>query len=201
MKNLTDEQLVRLYVDTQKNQYFELLYARYCDKIYRKCLSFIKDPAKAEDLTHDIFLRLVLKLNTFKEEAKFSTWLYSITYNYCADQLRTHRKLATYELHEEYQGYSENWDENEAELVEMEARQLQQALHRLSPDEQVLLRMKYQDDASIRELAELNDLTESAVKMRLKRSREKLKKYYLEGAVLWLLMAMKAMMTIRSFWR
>lgn len=85
MKIYTDEELVRLYVTTQRNEYFESLYSRYCDKVYRKCLSFSKDPARAEDYTHDVFLRLIMKIGSFREEAKFSTWLYSVTYNYCMD--------------------------------------------------------------------------------------------------------------------
>jgi DNA-directed RNA polymerase specialized sigma24 family protein len=73
MKNLSDEELVRLYIDTQRNAYFERLYERYCDKVYRKCLSFTKDPVRAEDFTHDIFLKLIIKLGGFREQAKFST--------------------------------------------------------------------------------------------------------------------------------
>ena len=201
MKNFSDEELVNLYIETQRNAYFERLYDRYCDKVYRKCLSFTKDPVRAEDLTHDIFLKLVIKLSSFRGQAKFSTWLYSITYNYCTDQLRSsHLRQEVY--------VDEGWerldvkadDENElAELAELEAQQLQRALEQLPSDEQTMLLMKYQDDVSIREIADLNGLTESAVKMRLKRSREKLRKYYLEGAVFWLLVAIEAALTFWPF--
>jgi len=190
MKNLTDEELVRLYLDTQQNSYFEVLYERYADRVYRKCLSFSKDPMKAEDYAHDIFLRLVLKLSSFKEQARFSTWLYSITYNYCTDQLRADRKMPVYSLEDDHNDYAGS-DGDEAELAEMEAQQLQKAMVRMEPEEQMLLRMKYQDDASIRDIATVYDLTESAVKMRLKRSRDKLKKYYLESGLFWLLLAAK----------
>ena len=201
MKNFSDEELVNLYIETQRNAYFERLYDRYCDKVYRKCLSFTKDPVRAEDLTHDIFLKLVIKLSSFRGQAKFSTWLYSITYNYCTDQLRSsHLRQEVY--------VDEGWerldvkadDENElAELAELESQQLQRALEQLPADEQTMLLMKYQDDVSIREIADLNGLTESAVKMRLKRSREKLRKYYLEGAVFWLLVAIEAALTFWPF--
>ncbi len=195
MKQLSDEELIRFYLETQQNRYFEVIYERYADRVYRKCLSFSKDPAKAEDYTHDIFLRLVLKLNSFKEQARFSTWLYSITYNYCTDQLRADRKLPVYALDDERHDYAA--DDDEAELAEMEARQVQRALTKLEPDDQALLLMKYQDDASIRDIATVYDLTESAVKMRLKRSRDKLKKYYLESSLFWLLLAAKLLTTLR----
>jgi RNA polymerase sigma factor (sigma-70 family) len=196
MKHLSDEELVRQYLETQQNRFFEVIYERYADRVYRKCLSFSKDPAKAQDYTHDIFLRLVLKLSGFKEQARFSTWLYSVTYNYCTDQLRADRKMPVYPL-EDYHEYGTDRDSDDAELVEMEARQLQAALSRMPPDEQALLRMKYQDDASIRDIATVYDLTESAVKMRLKRSRDKLKKYYLDGSLFWLLLAAKLLTTLR----
>jgi RNA polymerase sigma-70 factor (ECF subfamily) len=196
MKNLSDEELVRLYIDTQRNAYFERLYERYCDKVYRKCLSFTKDPVRAEDFTHDIFLKLIVKLGGFREQAKFSTWLYSITYNYCTDQVRSPQSRREVYMEEGWDRFEDEVDDM-AEIAEMEAKRLQLAMDQLSPEEQAMLLMKYQDDISIREIAAMNGLTESAVKMRLKRLREKLRRYYLEGAIFWLLLAIKVSFTLR----
>lgn len=197
MEHITDEELVRLYVTTQQNIYFEHLYKRYCDKVYRKCLSFTKDPARAEDLTHDVFLKLVVKLSGFREQAKFSTWLYSITYNYCTDQLRSQNLRKEVYVDDNWDRVDVNLNDDLGDLAEMEAQRLEQALHKLPADEQHILLMKYQDDVSIREIASLSGLTESAVKMRLKRSRDKLRKYYLEGVIFWLLVAAKAALSLR----
>ena len=197
MDTISDEELVRLYVETQRNTYFERLYERYCDKVYRKCLSFTKDPLRAEDLTHDIFLKLVVKLSSFREQAKFSTWLYSITYNHCTDQLRSQNLRREVYMDDGWERLDVGNDDGLAELAEMEAKQLQKALRQLPLEEQTMLLMKYQDDISIRDIADLNGLTESAVKMRLKRSRDKLRKHYLEGAVFWLLVAIKVALFIR----
>ena len=196
-KDITDEELVRRYLETQRNEYFERLYERYCDKVYRKCLSFSKNNAQAEDLTHDIFLKLVMKLGSFKEQAKFSTWLYSITYNYCADYARSTNRHREVYVDDGWERMDLSADDGLAELAEMEAQQLKKALEKMPFDEQTMLLMKYQDDISIREIAEVQGLTESAVKMRLKRSRDKLRKHYLEGAVFWLLIALKALLSIR----
>jgi len=196
-KDITDEELVRRYLETQRNEYFERLYERYCDKVYRKCLSFSKNNAQAEDLTHDIFLKLVMKLGSFKEQAKFSTWLYSITYNYCADYARSTNRYREVYVDDGWERMDLSEDDGLAELAEMEAQQLKKALGKMPFDEQTMLLMKYQDDISIREIAEVHGLTESAVKMRLKRSRDKLRKHYLEGAVFWLLIALKALLSIR----
>lgn len=193
MKQYTDEELVRLYVETQRNQYFEALYTRYCDKVYRKCLSFTKDSARAEDFTHDIFLKLIVKLGGFKEQAKFSTWLFSVTYNYCTDHTRVRRGNEI--LAEDIDRVPDLGEDNEAEIAEMEAAGLRKALEHLSADEKGLLLMKYQDDFSIRDIADMSKLTESAVKMRLKRAKDKLRKHYLEGVVMWLLLALRYIIT------
>jgi len=193
MKQYTDEELVRLYVETQRNQYFEALYIRYCDKVYRKCLSFTKDTARAEDFTHDIFLKLIVKLGGFKEQAKFSTWLFSVTYNYCTDHTRVRKGNEI--LAEDIDRVPDLGDDNEAEIAEMEAAGLRKALEHLSADEKGLLLMKYQDDFSIRDIADMSKLTESAVKMRLKRAKDKLRKHYLEGVVMWLLLTLKYIIT------
>lgn len=187
-KEIKDEELVQLYVDTQRNIYFEELYDRYADKIYRKCYSFVKDTAKAEDFTHDIFLKLAIKIGTFKETARFSTWLYSITYNYCMDQLRMAKKRSEYSLDENFDVIEED---NDAELIEIQADGLKKSMEHLSPDEKAILLMKYQDDFSIKEIADTFKISESAVKMRLMRTRDKVRKVYLEHFALFLILIVK----------
>jgi RNA polymerase sigma factor (sigma-70 family) len=182
VKKLTDEQLVAHFIETQKNLYFEQLYDRYSDKVFRKCLSFVKDDAKAEDFTHDIFMKLVLNLASYKETAKFSTWLYSITYNYCIDQTRVSKKYSEVGLDENFDVPD---DDDDAEIAELEAQQLNKAMQQILPEEKSILMMKYQDDLSIKEISDTLDISESAVKMRLLRAKEKLRKVYLEGVLFW----------------
>lgn len=181
----SDEELVQLFVLTQKNSFFEELYERYADKVYRKCLTLVKDSARAEDFTHDIFLKLIFKLGSFKEEARFSTWLYSITYNYCMDQLRVNKKRGETNLEEELEIADEDVDVSVLiEEKDADARRLHRAIDHLSTEERSILMMKYLDDLSIRDIAGVFRITESAVKMRLLRSRESLRKKYLEVLIL-----------------
>ncbi|KAA6441771.1 sigma-70 family RNA polymerase sigma factor [Dyadobacter flavalbus] len=179
--NSTDEELVKLFLESQDNRYFEKLYERYSFKVYQKCLSLIKDASKAEDLTHDVFLKLIFKMDTFKEDAKFSTWLFSITYNHCMDLLRSNKKRIV-TVYEEAADLVDDQDilaVFEADEVNMQS--LKHALDQLALDDKALLFMKYMDDLSIRDIAKTFKLTESAVKMRLMRSREKLKRKYYEA--------------------
>jgi len=84
----------------------------------------VKDNAKAEDFTHDIFLKLVLNLSSYKETAKFSTCLYSITYNYCIDQTRVSKKYAEVGLDDNF----DVSDHDDVEIAELEAQQLNKAI-------------------------------------------------------------------------
>jgi len=179
----TDEELVRMFIITQRNLYFEELYERYSDRVYRKCLSFVKDEAKAEDFTHDIFLKLIFKLSSYNENARFSTWLYSITYNYCMDQLRINKKRAEVYADESLEVADDTDLNTMFEEPEVEIRRLKKAMERLTTEEKSILMMKYQDDLSIREISDVFNITESATKMRLLRSREKLRSKYLETVI------------------
>ena len=78
----TDEEIVDLYLKTQKDQYFSEIYRRYSGKIFGKCLSFFKEEAEATDAVHDIFIKILINLSKFGEKSKFSTWIYSITYSH-----------------------------------------------------------------------------------------------------------------------
>ena len=173
--SLTDEETIRQFLPSQPNQCFETLYNRYVNKVYRRCLSMTKDTEKAEDFTHDIFLKVFSKLDAFQERSSFSTWLYSIAYNYCSDQLRIAKRFSFAPIEEGLN--KELPDLQEAQLHEETLLVVKQAMATLSVKERTLLRLKYEDNMSIGEIAELYNLKPSAVKMRLKRSREKVQQF------------------------
>lgn len=182
MPYFTDEELVNKYLSTHQDAYFQQLYLRYCTKVHRTCLSFTKDRELAEDLTQDIFIRIITRLDGYKRQATFSTWLYAIVHNYCADQLRKSRRRQEVTI-------GENWDslalqtDDSAGQEEIAAQLIEVAIRKLSIDEQFLLRQRYEDELSIKELAMYYSLTESAIKMRLKRLRDHLRDRYLQLAV------------------
>lgn len=193
--NISDEELVKQYVATQRNFYFEQLYERYSQKVYRKCYSFVLDKSKAEDLTHDIFIKVATKIGTFKENARFGTWLYSITYNYCLDSIRKVKRSKEDALDDNMEFVEEHVDN---EMLSMQAQGLQKSLEMISPEERSILLMKYQDDFSVKEIADSLDLSESAVKMRLLRTKEKVKKIYLEHVTIFLLIVVKLLMIVKK---
>ncbi len=174
--SLSDEEMIRQHLSSRPAQCFETLYNRYVNKVYRRCLSMTKDPLKAEDFTHDIFLKVFHKLDAFQERSSFSTWLYSIAFNYCSDQIRLARRLQVTGIEE---SFNNNIPEVKDEHLHEETLYLvNRAMESLSVGEQSLLRLKYEDGMSITAIAEMTQLKESTVKMRLKRSRDKIYKLY-----------------------
>lgn len=169
---MRDFEVINSYLKTQASMCFSLLYNRYASKIFSKCLAILKDEMLAEDATQEIFMKIFLNLSRFEEKAKFSTWIYSITYNYCIDYLRRKQKgdIFSEDIEKAADVHEDIPDEV---LVEMEAKQLKRVLDRMPVGDKTILLMKYQDDLSIKEIAEALNKTESAVKMKLKRAKEK----------------------------
>jgi RNA polymerase sigma-70 factor (ECF subfamily) len=167
-----DEQLVANYQETNDDEYFEMLYSRYVGKVYQKCLSMTKDSEAAEDFTQDIFIKVFSKMDTFQQRSKFSTWLYSISHHYCLDQLRVGKRLPTETLADDLSDTMSEADT--ADDVETKLRDMGKLMEGIPAEEVQLLQMKYEQGISIKEIAKRYHLTESAVKMRLKRTRDKL---------------------------
>lgn len=174
---LSDEDVVKEIVKTQNAALVEVLYERYADKVYRKCISFVKEESIAADLTHDIFIKVYMKLGSFKGTSKFSTWLYSITYNFCVDHIRKNRKKKMVSIDDE-QRVKDMEVETADDLAHIKGARLKALLERIKPEERMILLMKYKDDMSIKDIQEVLKVSESAVKMRLKRAKEKIQKLY-----------------------
>lgn len=173
---MKDFEVVHTYLETQASRCFSLLYSRYASKIFSKCITMLKDEAMAQDATQEIFMKIFLNVAKFGEKAKFSTWVYSITYNYCIDFIRRKKKqqnLFTDDIEKAPEHIDEVPDEA---LLAMEVHQLKRVLEELPSGDRAILLMKYQDDMSIKEIAETLDKTESAVKMQIMRAKDKAQK-------------------------
>lgn len=177
---ISDEELIQKYLATQKTRYFNVLYDRYTNKVYAKCISMLKDETQAEDAVQEIFMKVLLSVSKFKQESKFSTWLYSVTYNYCIDLIRRRKKKQSKEIEVDDMGNLEGVpdDNNDSDILETHVAQMKIILDTLREDDKAVLLMKYMDDMSIKDMTDVLDQTESAVKMRIKRAKEKFRRQY-----------------------
>lgn len=178
---LTDEELVEKIIKKNDTHLFAILYDRYAGIVYNKCYGFSKNKEEAQDLTHDVFVRLFVKLRTFKGRSKFSTWLYSFTYNFCVNYVQRNSAKKQEKVTVVTDVIKDEDVDNEiddASLFELKSEKLAKALTIIDPSDKMILLMKYQDDMSIKEIKEVLELGESAVKMRLKRAKEKVINVY-----------------------
>ena len=175
-KNMKDIEVIHSYLNSQASLCFSLLHNRYAPKIYSKCISLLKEEALAQDATQEIFMKIFLNLARFGEKAKFSTWVYSITYNYCIDYLRKKKKQKSI-FSDELENAPDIVDEVKDEaLLSMEVHQLKKVLEHIPTGDRAVLLMKYQDELSIKEIATILDKSESAIKMKIKRAKAKAQK-------------------------
>ncbi len=182
ISKLTDEELVRRIKETNDTHLFAVLYDRYSNLVYSKCLSFTRSKEEAQDLTHDIFIKLYVKLRSFKGNSKFSTWLYSFTYNFCVNYVQrdSYKKNENLIMDDEDKNYNLNAEKevDDSSIYSLKTDKLKTAMEKLEPKDKMIILMKYQDEIPIKEIKELLEIGESAVKMRLKRAKAKLIELY-----------------------
>jgi len=177
INKISDEVLVEAIVNTNNTLLFETLYDRYAGLVYNKCYGFAKDGDEAKDLTQDVFLKLFVKLASFKGKSKFSTWLYAFTYNHCVNYVtrNTAKKFEKQSVdYKDIENLSDDYDEDDPSFLNMKVEKLKVALELISPEEKMILLLKYQDYLSIKEIESALGIGESAVKMRIKRAKDKL---------------------------
>lgn len=174
---LTDELLVELIVSSKAPLLFKVLYERYIFKVFNTCLSFSNNNQEAEDICQDIFLKLLDKIHTFKGASKFSTWLYSFTYNHCVNYFHRNKvkkfEKNTSNIEQIYnEVIAQSSDEDLVQMIKLE--KLNEALELIPFEDKQILILKYQEFKSVKDLMDLHNAGESAIKMRLKRAKEKL---------------------------
>lgn len=179
IKDHSDTELIALYLREQNTSYFTQLYRRYASKVFAKCISMLGDEGLARDATQDIFIKILLNLSKFTEQSSFSTWVYSITYNYCIDMIRKKKKVPL--LFTEDVGKVSRETEVEVPdsvLLEMKQERLAVVLDRLPPGDKAILMMKYIDDLQIKDIGDILGKTESAIKMQIMRAKQKAQVIY-----------------------
>ncbi|TNE62125.1 MAG: RNA polymerase sigma factor [Bacteroidetes bacterium] len=174
-----DSELIERYLQEQNPEYFTLLYRRYAGKVFAKCISMLGDEALAHDAVQDIFIKVFLNLSRFSAQSSFSTWLYSITYNFCIDLIRKKKKIPVLLADDVGRiGDEPEVDVPDSVLLEMKQDRLEKVLQEMPEGDRIILLMKYMDDMSIKDIADFFNKTESAIKMQIMRAKQKAQQIY-----------------------
>ena len=171
-----DDELVAR-VRAGETRLFAELVTRYQDPVYAMCLRFLGDRTEAEDVAQEVFLRVHRGLSSFKGEARFSTWLYRITWNLCADWLRSNRKPARSISSIEVVGDlgDRRVDLEKGVLDAEEQGMVRQALEGLDEIYRSVIILLYYQKLSYEQIAAVLDVPVKTVETRLYRARRLLR--------------------------
>lgn len=176
MKHLSDQELMRIVQAGDFSPASEI-YDRYSSRIYNFAYRFLKNSEAAEDATQEVFVKMLKHANQFHGDAKLSTWLFSITANWCRDYLRKSDNKAkeAEEVLISIPAPAELAPDRNLERRQNEQR-VQRALGALTPEQREAILLSRYQGLSYAEIAQISGCSEGAVKTRVFRAMETLKK-------------------------
>ena len=156
----------------------ETLVSAFQMRIFRLSLSILDDPAEADEATQETFLAAIGKLNSFRGEASFATWLYAIALNVCRGRLRKRRTRER--LEQALQSLLRRAGDDDAHPEQMVVQHetdavLWQAIQSLSDRERAVIVMRYFHDMPLNEIAQVTGVSERTVRTRLHTAHERLR--------------------------
>ncbi len=191
----TDEELVSTYLRTGDSAAFNELISRYADKVYGFALRITRNTSDAEEVFQEVFLILTKKLDTFRGDSKFSSWLYRVTANSAYMFMRSQKKHENNLSLEGYSPYDEegtlmgkimykDWSSRPDLIVfNKEAiKIIDEAINDLPESYRTVFHLRDIEGLSNDEVADVLEISVSAVKSRLHRARlflrDKLSDYF-----------------------
>ena len=164
---------------------FDALVRLYDQNVLHLALQVVGSPEEARDLYQEAFLKVYRSIRHFRQEAKFSTWLYRVVMNVCLDHLRKQKSRREVLAPQTEEGETEFIQtiaddrpgldpERATQSVEINAR-IQSALTRLNPRERMVFELKHYQGLKLRAIGELCNTTEQTAKNCLSRATQKLR--------------------------
>jgi RNA polymerase sigma-70 factor (ECF subfamily) len=163
----------------------ELAFARLTsplrDKVYWRALKAIGDADDAEDIAQETLVRAFTRLETFRGDARFSSWLYMVCSNCIRMHLRTKRRKGALSLDEHIHEYESSRDREDEAQPDAVAERIQlfdaigSAMSQLPPQYGSILTLWVHDGMDLNEIKECSGLSIAAIKSRIHRARTRVK--------------------------
>jgi len=178
---LTDEELILAFQNGDRDAYNHIV-NRYKDRLTNFLYRFTYDIVSAEDLAQDTLLKVYINKNSYKEIAKFSTWIYTIASNLAKTELRKIKRRKTYTISDLstddrefvlHQPDVESFEDEEDTLVSGEI--LQKCLNSLDNEFKNIIILRDIQELSYDEISKILKIPLGTVKSRINRGRFKLK--------------------------
>ena len=179
--SVTDEELILAFQNGDRNAFNQIV-ERYKDKLTNFLYRFTYDIDSAQDLAQDTLLKVYIKKDSYKEIAKFSTWIYTIASNLAKTELRKIKRRKTYTISALstddrefviHQSDAESFEDEEDTLVS--GKILQKCLNNLDNEFKNIIILRDIQELSYDEISKILKIPLGTVKSRINRGRFKLK--------------------------
>jgi len=175
MSTEPDEYYIQETLNGNVNAY-AFLVERYKHMVYTLTIRIVKSKEDAEEVSQDVFVKAFKKLDSFKGDSKFSTWIYKIAYYASLDVIKKNKRFINSEnIDDFYDGDLGNVQDALESLHSKERKKvINKALLKLDEDERIILTLFYFEEMPIKEISKVVNLTKDNIKVKLFRSRKKL---------------------------
>jgi RNA polymerase sigma-70 factor (ECF subfamily) len=140
------------------------LYEAYFDKIYRYLALRLRNNYEAEDLTQQVFMKVLNSISSYKSTGvPFSSWLYRVAHNQMVDYLRQQNKKTTVNI--ENLPLAHTGDDPQSKLEQqVDIDELKKAINRLTAAQQEVISLRFSGELSIAQCAEIMGKSQGAIK-------------------------------------
>ncbi|MEQ8364584.1 MAG: sigma-70 family RNA polymerase sigma factor [Cyclobacteriaceae bacterium] len=175
---MTDEQIMEAVKNGDLEQ-ASILYARFNKRIFNFLARMTFDREQAEDLTQNVFLRLLKYRKSYKEGSRFQSWIYQMARNAFSDYYQAHKNkysqfVDVQQIGNKASSAQEDMEQNEKEEL------LKRSMALLSEDQRELLILTRYQHMKYEEVAQVMDTTVANIKVKVHRAIAKLREHYFQ---------------------
>lgn len=181
---MDDNKLVEKIISDQSQDAFKELVVKYQNMVINTCYGFVHNYDDAQDIAQEVFVEVHRSIKKFRQESKFSTWLYRISANKSINYIRDHKKNKwLFNLDLLFEKDDENperigLEESPQEILEKDEKSdiLYKAIDSLPENQKMAFTLYKYDDLSYKEIGEVMDLSLSSVESLMFRAKKNLQK-------------------------
>ena len=159
-----------------KEEFFEQIYLKLKDKIYRLCLGFMGNKNDADDLYQEVLIKIWNALDNFRQESSVNTWVYRITTNTALQSINKSKSTKSNLLPDNLKTEIDTIDESEKQIqiqIQIQIQKLQKAISTLKEIDRIIISLLLEGN-SYKEIAEITGINISNVGVRINRIKKKL---------------------------
>lgn len=169
----TDWELVQRYRGGDRSAFTELM-GRYQKPVYNAAFGVLHRAEDAKDITQDVFLKVVDRLNEYDPKYKFFSWIYRIALNESFNLQRRNKRIDPRDVETSLAGSERSNPENQVGDEQL-CQRIRSALMRMSENDRTVLSLRHFSECSYETIGQILDLDEKTVKSRLFESRQRLR--------------------------